>query len=648
MNILSLESITKGFGAGPVLEGVTFGLEEGERMGIIGRNGSGKTTLLKIIAGTEIADSGRVVFASGRRVAYVPQNPVFEPDKTVLDAVFDHGDGMVRLLHDYEEACSLLETESADHDRLLAKVSDLAQELDVHGGWDLEAAAKAILHKLGVGDTLARVGSLSGGLRKRLALARALILRPDILILDEPTNHLDVDTIAWLEEYLSRYAGALLLVTHDRAFLDRIVRTMLEIEKGQVRRYEGNYTSFLEKKEEQAQQREAEAVKREGMARRELAWLRQGAKARGTKQKAHVERARAALTGPRAETDKGIEISAAASTRLGNKIHEMKKVSRTIGGKTLIRDFSLNLKKGDRIGFIGPNGCGKTTMLEVIAGRLPPDTGAVEIGQNTVIGYYDQESRALDEESTVIDYVRQMAEHIRTADGRTIPAARMLERFLFDPQQQLSLIGRLSGGERRRLYLLRLLMGAPNVLLLDEPSNDFDILTLEALEVYLETFDGCLIVASHDRWFLDRTVDQVFRFEENGSIRGYPGNYSAYLEIRKSEAGSEAVGDELKPEAPRAGKRPGVSLSHLPSPARVQKSPDASGKLSFKERRELEELEKAISQQETRKSVIEAQLADPPGDHAVLGALTKELNTLTEKLDRDIERWGELASKQAS
>jgi len=649
MNILSIESVCKSFGSGPILTDVTFGLEHDERMGIIGRNGSGKTTLLRIIAGQEPLDEGRVVLSTGCLVAFVPQNPSFETDQMVLDAVFDQGSEKLRRLRDYEAACRELEASPAaspaassavtpaalpkDHEHLVARLSELAHQLDIHGGWDLEANAKGVLNSLGFHEITERVGTLSGGQRKRLALARGLILRPDLLILDEPTNHLDADTIAWLEGYLVKYTGALLLVTHDRYFLDRVANRMLEIEKGRARRYEGNYTSYLEKKEEQAVQREAEAGKREGMIRREQAWLRQGAQARSTKQKAHVVRAKSLIAKPWIGPEKAIDLSAPFA-RLGNKILELEGITKAYDGRVLIDGFSYRAKQGDRVGFIGANGSGKTTLLDIISGRTQPDSGTVEVGKTAAIGYYDQESRALAEELRVIDYIRQIADHVPTADGSVVSASQMLERFLFPPEQQFSPIGRLSGGERRRLYLLRLLMGAPNVLLLDEPTNDFDIATLMALESYLESFSGCVIVASHDRYFLDRVVDQIFRIEGGGKLRGYPGNYSAFLEINSREAAA-ALSEKTN------FREKGAEL--LKTTSNVFPKPSLGRKMTFKERRELDDLEKRILGVETRKAEIEALLSAPSGDRNAVAPLAAELQSLVERLECDMKRWAELA-----
>jgi len=628
--MLSLESVSKHYGMKPLLEDITFGLAHDERMGIIGANGCGKTTLLRIIGGTEPPDGGRITMPGGSRIAYLPQDPPFDAEQTVLDAVFDQGDETMRLLHDYEAACHALDLSDGTDETLITRMTDLSHRLDVTGHWDLEANAKSVLDQLGLTDTDAIVGTLSGGQRKRIALARALVLQPDLLILDEPTNHLDTEVIAWLETYLARYPGALLLVTHDRYFLDRVTNRMLEIEGGYAQRFDGNYTYYLEKKEEQALRDEAENQKREGLVRRELAWLRRGAKARTTKQKARIDRAETLMETPAKQAAKTIELSA-PSTRLGKKVIELEHVSKAYDDLTLVRDFSFKFTREDRVGFIGPNGAGKTTLLEIIAGRLAPDTGLVDTGQTAVIGYYDQENRALSDNLRAIEYIKEVAENVRTADGSLITASQMLERFLFPPAVQYTLVGSLSGGERRRLYLLRILMSAPNILLLDEPTNDLDIPTLVALEDYLDTFAGCLVVVSHDRYFLDRTVDRIFRFEGDGHLREYPGNYSAYLEVRTREEAAQAA---VRTAATKS--RPKM----LPPPQPVP--PDAR-KLSYKERLELDSLEARIAATEARQAEIEAALTAQAADFDAVSTLYAEMQNLTTQLEQDMERWTALA-----
>jgi ABC transport system ATP-binding/permease protein len=626
MNILSLEGISKTYGLKPLFSEVTFGLDEADKIGVIGANGSGKTTLLRIIAGVEQADSGRVVTASEKVIAYLPQNPAFHKDDTVLDTVFAANNAITRLLGEYEMACHELAQTATPGEKLLSRVAELAHKLEAAGGWELETTAKNVLTQLGIHDVTAKMGELSGGQRKRVALAHALLSRPDLLILDEPTNHLDADTIGWLESYLERYTGALLLVTHDRYFLDRVTTRIVEIDRGNVQNFPGNYAYYLEKKEEQEARREAEGVRRDALIRRELAWLRRGAKARTTKQKARVDRAEELMAQPRERAKATLDISVAAS-RMGKKILELEKIDKAYEDRVLLRDFSYTLKRGDRIGIIGANGSGKTTLLDIVARRVEPDAGKVETGQTIVLGYYDQENRRLNDEQRVIDYIREGAERIETADGSIISASQMLEKFLFPAAAQYDRIGLLSGGERRRLYLLRVLMGAPNLLLLDEPTNDLDIPTLVRLEEYLESFAGCLLVVSHDRYFLDRTVEHIFRFEGDGLVRQYPGNYSAFLEIRERQAGEAA-----KPATEKSSR-----------PASPVKESNGPRKLSFKERRELETLEAEIDRAEARKSDIETELAANASDSALVQKLYGELQLLNEKLEGDVERWSELA-----
>ena len=511
MALLTFDRVHKDYGTKPLLDDVSFVVETDEKVGVIGANGSGKTTLLRLASGTEPPDGGRVAVASGARVGFLSQRPDFDEGQTVLDAVFA-GDGpSVRLLHDYEAAVHALERRPDDAG-LVEEMTRLSARLDAVGGWDLEAQARAVLDRLGLSDTDARIGTLSGGQRKRVALARVLVERPDLLILDEPTNHLDAATVDWLEGFLRAWTGALLLVTHDRYFLDRVTNRMLEVGDGDVTRYVGTYSDYLEQKAAQEAVEAANEARRANLARHELAWLRRGAKARTSKSKSRIDRAHALLDAAPTERAQSLEI-ASATTRLGKKVVELHDVSKGYDGRPLIDGFTYTITRGDRVGIIGPNGAGKTTLLEILAGRLAPDAGRVEHGPTVSIGYYDQESRALaaasdaGSDQRIIDYIEEIAENVKTADGTVITASQMLERFLFPPPQQYTPVGLLSGGERRRLYLLRVLMGAPNVLLLDEPTNDLDIPTLVALESYLDTFPGALVTVSHDRYFLDRTAE---------------------------------------------------------------------------------------------------------------------------------------------
>ena len=626
MTILGLENIGKDFGIKPLFSGVTFSIEAGERVGLIGANGSGKTTLLRVIAGQEPPETGRVMFSGNPVVGYLSQNPPFNPEATVLDTIFAASTAVMQQLHQYEAACQQLAA-NGDDPTLLARVADLAAQLEASGGWSLETEAKIILDRLGITNTGALMGTLSGGERKRVALAHALIERPDLLILDEPTNHLDADTINWLERYLDRFAGALLLVTHDRYFLDRVTRRIIELDGGKVQAYAGNYGYYLVQKEEEAARREVEGHKQDMLIRQELAWLRRGAKARTTKQKARIDRANELMATPRERKQEELEI-AVGSRRLGSKVVELHGVGKQYGGRWLLRDFTHILQPGESVGIIGPNGTGKTTLMEIISGRTTPDEGTITVGETVVIGYYDQESRALNDEQRVIEYIREVADNITTADGSIITASQMLERFLFSPGMQYSPIGKLSGGERRRLYLLRILMSVPNVLILDEPTNDLDIPTLQTLESYLDGFGGTLIVVSHDRYFLDRTVDHLFRFEGDGTIREYPGNYTAFLEIQEREAAAAAA--ETTPQPKPRTEEPQAAIPQ-----------NAPRKLSYKERKELDRLEQEIEQGEQQKREIEQQLST--ADYTQAQALAQALAQLTTQLEERMERWSQLA-----
>ncbi len=635
MNIVSLENISKNYGFKPLFENVTLGLEDREKIGIIGANGSGKSTLLKIIAGVEVPDTGRVVRAKGQTLAYLSQNPAYDPELTVLETIFASSSGVMQTIRDYEAVCH--DVAAGNHDAAtLERMSDLQHELEMSGGWEIETNARAVLSKLEITDTAAKMGTLSGGQRKRVALAHELIFKPDILILDEPTNHLDADTIEWLEKYLARYTGMLLLVTHDRYFLDRVTDRIFEVDRGTVQNFSGNYAYYLEKKAEQETLREVEGHKREQLIKKELAWLRRGAKARTRKSKHRIEAAHSLMAVPKEQAKGEVDI-AIGSKRLGSKVIEIKNISKSYGETRLIDGLTYLLKRDDRIGIIGANGSGKTTLLDMLTRRIEPDSGEIEIGQTVHIGYYDQESRALNDEQRVIDYIRDVAEYVTTNEGVQITAGKMLERFLFAPAAQYAVIGNLSGGERRRLYLLRILMGSPNVLLLDEPTNDLDIPTLIALEEYLDDFAGALIVVSHDRYFLDRTIENVFRFEPGGHVREFAGDYSAYLEAverQRSSVNTESTSD-------RKAVGAGSDSDGVPAATDIPKPK----KLSFKETRELESLESSIAAAETRLPKIERELTLAASDAGKVHELFTEQQDLKAKLEVDMARWAELAER---
>ncbi|HHE32928.1 MAG TPA: ABC transporter ATP-binding protein [Chlorobaculum parvum] len=631
MVLLTVEGIGKTYGLKTLFTEVSFGIDDRDKVGIIGANGSGKSTLMKILAGAETPDAGRVMISRDKRIASLPQVSPYDENDTVLEAVLKSGDKVMALICEYELALKELEESEGDA-ALIDKVTHLSHELDVSGAWGLESNAKAVLGKLGLNDLTAKMGTLSGGQRKRVALAHALVIPSDALILDEPTNHLDADSVEWLESYIRRYAGAVILITHDRYFLDRVATRMIELDGKTAKTYTGGYASYLVQKEEEEAQEIRDERKRNALAKQELEWMRTGAKARTTKQKARLQRAEALVYAPKKEQKQEMEIGFGAE-QLGNKIVEFHDVSKSWGEKKLLRSFDYLLEKGDRIGIIGPNGSGKTTLLEMIAGRTRPDSGRIEIGPTVKIGYYDQESRHLDDQKRVIEYIKEEAEQIKTKDGTLVSAAKMLERFLFAPSAQYNPIGNLSGGERRRLYLLRQLIGAPNVLLFDEPTNDLDIPTLRVLEDYLDTFPGCLVVVSHDRYFLDRTVEHIFAFEGDGTVRRYPGNYSVYLEMKVAIAAEEQA---AKPKPVPVAK-----------PASEDSKPTTSSskqrKLNSKEKRELERLEQAIAEAEERQEAINAELSAAGSDFEAVQRLGDELHKIQEKLESDMDRWAELA-----
>ncbi|MBW4697618.1 MAG: ABC-F family ATP-binding cassette domain-containing protein [Aphanocapsa lilacina HA4352-LM1] len=635
MGLISLQSVRKSLGLKVLLEGATFSLETGDKVGLIGTNGSGKSTLLKILARLEAVDAGQIQTGHGARVVYLPQQPELDPERTVIEQVFADSGERMDLVREYEQLVAKL-THHPDDPALNARLAALMQRMETGGAWELETQAKIVLTKLGIADFEARVGTLSGGYRRRIALATALLAEPDVLLLDEPTNHLDALSVEWLQSYLGRFRGALVLVTHDRYFLDKVTGRILELDRGALTTYSGNYAYYLEKK---ALAEDAEASsqrKHRGVLRRELEWLKRGPKARSTKQKARIERARALQEQPFRQAKGKVEI-ATPGRRLGSKVIELENVSKAHNGRTLIDRFSYKFTPEDRIGIIGGNGAGKSTLMDIITGRQSADAGTVEIGSTVHIGYFDQHSEALlaamDDNQRVIDYIKAVGELVKLEGGAVITASQMLERFLFAPNQQYVPLEQLSGGEKRRLFLLRELMAAPNVLILDEPTNDLDVPTLAVLEEYLEDFNGCVIAVSHDRYFLDRVVDTIFAFEENGLIRQYPGNYSIYLEHKKAEEDTQAATAKFAKPAPAAKPK----SSEIPSPDRPRK-------LSSKEKRELQTLEAKIAQMEDERTQLEQSLGSAdPGDFTQANAVYERMGELTRHLDEATERWMSLA-----
>ncbi|MEO0837198.1 MAG: ABC-F family ATP-binding cassette domain-containing protein [Cyanobacteria bacterium J06642_3] len=528
MSILTLQNIKKDFGIKEILRDASFSVEADDKVGLIGVNGSGKSTLLKMIAGIEPIDGGQRLVKSGARIIYLPQQPEIDENLTVLDQVFADSGEQMQLVREYEDLSHKIAVASGDNlDSLMSRLAVVTEKMASLEAWDLETKAKIVLSKLGIEDFEARVGDLSGGYRKRIALAAALLNEPDLLMMDEPTNHLDAESVEWLQGYLDRFPGAILLITHDRYFLDKVTNRILEIDRADLYTYSGNYSYYLEKKAQQEESVASSQRKHQGVLRRELEWLKRGPKARSTKQQARIDRISQMQDQEFKQAQGKVNIDT-PGRRIGKKVIELENIAKSYEGRTLFKDFSYKFTPRDRIGIIGGNGAGKSTLMNIITGRIEPDQGKVEIGQTIHIGYFDQHSDtildALDQNQRVIEYIKEVAEVVTTADGNKITASQMLEKFLFPPDQQYAPIHKLSGGEKRRLFLLQVLMEAPNVLILDEPTNDLDVQTLAILEDYLENFNGCVIVVSHDRYFLDRTVEFILAIESEAAINLYPGN----------------------------------------------------------------------------------------------------------------------------
>lgn len=643
MSIFTLQSVKKDFGIKEILRDASFSLDASDKVGLIGTNGSGKSTLLKMIAGLEPIDSGQILVNSGASIVYLPQQPDLDENHTVLEQVFADTGEQMALVREYEELSDKLAREEDEQGKLMARLSTVMQRMEATGAWELETNAKIILTKLGIEDFNAKIGTLSGGYRKRIALAAALLSEPDVLLMDEPTNHLDALSVEWLQSYLNRYRGALLLITHDRYFLDRVTNRIIEIDRGELYTYAGNYSYYLEKKALAEESTASSQRKHQGVLRRELEWLKRGPKARSTKQKARIDRIHAMQEQEFKQAQGKVDI-ATPTRRIGKKVIELTNVSKAYGDRTLIKNFTYEFSPEDRMGIIGGNGAGKSTLMDMITGRVQPDSGTVDIGSTIHIGYFDQHSEdlleALNENQRVIDYLKEVGEYVKTSDGTQISASQMLERFLFPGNQQYAPIHKLSGGEKRRLFLLRVLMSAPNVLILDEPTNDLDVQTLAVLEDYLEDFSGCVIAVSHDRYFLDRTVDTIFAFEPGGNLRQYPGNYTVYLEYKQAEetAAAQTANNtkEKKETQPKAWKS-------------QQQSSDRPRKLSSKEKREFEMLETKIAQLETEKAEAEKALYNaPPGAVTQVRQLYEQVETLTQAINTATERWMELAEIESS
>ncbi|MFR5601242.1 MAG: ABC-F family ATP-binding cassette domain-containing protein [Lachnospiraceae bacterium] len=603
MSIVTIEHLTKSYTERLLFDDTSFSMEEGEKVGLIGINGTGKSTLLKIVAGLEEPDQGTVVRSRGLDIRFLPQNPEFQPEDTILESILRDNEG--------------------------------------HGHvWDIESQAKTVLTKLGIFDFDVKVGTLSGGQRKRVALASVLLSTADLLILDEPTNHLDSFMADWLEEYLKKFKGAVLLITHDRYFLDSVTTRIVELDKGKLYSYQANYEGFLKLKEERLDMALASERKRQSILRVEIQWMQRGARARSTKQKGHIQRYEALRDQKGPEFDSQVELDS-VSSRLGRTTVEVHDISKAYGDKVLMRDFTYIFLKDDRIGIIGPNGSGKSTLMKIIAGWVEPDAGRVEIGQTVKMGYFSQENEAMDESLKVIDYIKNVAEYVKTRDG-SISASQMLERFLFPSSVHYTTISRLSGGEKRRLYLLRILMDAPNVLLLDEPTNDLDIQTLTILEQYLDSFQGIVISVSHDRYFLDRTVRRIFAFEGEGQVTQYEGGFTDYQAAKAWKDQEESL---------KAQSAAGTKQEKAGSDKRTNEKPrEKKLKFSYKEQREWETIEEEIGALEELVADLEGQMEAASSNYSKLNELMEEKTRQEALLEEKMERWmylNDLAEKIA-
>lgn len=642
---LQVENLTKSFGDLVLFENLSFGIGEGDRVGLIAKNGTGKTTLLNILTGHEDYDSGTITFRRDLKVAYLEQNPKFPAGSTVLEACFLSDSPVVRAIAAYEQA--LQQSTSGTNEEAL---QEAMTRMDQLGAWNYETRIKQILSRLNITDFDQPTDKLSGGQVKRVALANALITEPDLLILDEPTNHLDLEMTAWLEEYLAKTKLTLLMVTHDRYFLDRVCTEILEIDHRHCYSYKGNYSYYLEKRQERLDAAEAQRDSDRNLYRKELEWMRRQPQARGTKSRSRIESFYELEERLRKEREAGKVRLDVKAAYIGKKIFEVKGLSKRFGDKIILDNFSYTFSRYEKMGIIGNNGTGKSTFIKMLLGIVPPDNGTIDIGETVRFGYYSQEGIQFDENAKVIDVVTEIAENIELSDGRRLSASQFLQYFLFTPQTQYSFVSKLSGGERRRLYLCTILMRNPNFLVLDEPTNDLDIVTLQVLEEYLQSYSGCLIVISHDRYFMDKVPDHLLVFEGNGKIKDFPAGYSRYLEwkqLKESEEAQTAAKNSpaKNSNVSKAGNNNRSAASTAPT------SEESTGgnrttkprKLSFKEKREMEQLEKLIPELEAEKAALEAEMSSGTLPIDELTAKSVRISELIDQIDTASMRWLELS-----
>lgn len=606
MNLITLENINKSYSEKILLKDISLGINEGDKIGLIGLNGAGKSTFLKIVSGREDFFEGTRIQGKNVRIEYLSQDNEFDDNTTVLEQIFKGETREMKLLMKYEETLNKVENgEEVSNADLIS----LQAQIDNQNLWDLESEAKIILNKLGITNYSEKMGNLSGGQCKRVFLASALITPCELLILDEPTNHLDSDSIEWLEEYLNNRKGSLLMITHDRYFLDRVSNRIIELDRGVLYSHEGNYTKYLEKKIERVEIEKSQEAKRQSLIRNELKWVKRGAKARTTKQKARLQHFEELVNKEYIEGNTDIKINY-VGTRLGKKIVEIKQLNKSFDKKQLIKDFSYIFTKEDRIGIVGPNGAGKTTFLNILLGKIPSDSGVIEVGDTVKFGFFSQDGKELNEDLRVIDFVREGGEYIPTDDGSKITASTLCERFLFDGSMQYSSISKLSGGEKRRLQLLRVLMESPNFIIFDEPTNDLDIETLKILEDFLDEYVGVAVIVSHDRYFLDRVCNKIFAYEENGIIRVFHGNYSDYLIQMEMNIKNISKVTENKPKKEKSKKE--------------NKTP----KFSFKEQKEFKEIDSVINDLESNIDKLQKQIDENSSNYSKLEELLEEKEEL--------------------
>ena len=634
MSLLTATNLSKSFGDKLLFKDISFSIAD-EKIGLIGINGTGKSTLLKIIAGFEPSETGTVQKSGGMKIEYLPQDPDFDEESTILEQVFKGDSKVLRLIRDYENALEELSTRGQD-EQLQKRFSELSDQMSAHNAWDMESQIKTILTQLGIHDFSRKIKSLSGGQKKRVALAGALVTPCDLLILDEPTNHLDNKMIDWLEGHIRRLTGSLLMITHDRYFLDRVVTKIMEIDQGQLYIYEGNYTYHIEKKLERQELAGAIERKRLNLYRQELNWIKRGAKARSTKQQARIQRFEA-LKDAKVDTNElQLEISSIHS-RLGQKIIELKDLHKSYGSKQILNGFTYTFQKDDRIGVIGDNGVGKTTLLNILIGRATLDAGTVELGDTVKLAYFSQQIENMNESLRAIEYIKETAEFVTTSDGHTISASQLMETFLFPSALQWTPINKLSGGEKRRLYLMKILMEAPNVLVLDEPTNDIDIDTLKVLEAYIDDFRGPVITVSHDRYFLDRICNKIFHMDGTGNVTQYTGNYFDYTQ---ENIQNNRIANAVLTENGEAAKDAKSKASPVEQKKDREKVPS---KLSYKEKREFETIDDEINKLDEKLDCISSDMLRYATDYDKLQQLVAEKDQVEEELMAKMERQEHLA-----